>query len=104
MRPVYKAALKLSYALADLAQFVLDPIVNAIWNLSGNIECWAHQKLTKLEADTPMYIETPTGWVDLDRYHDAIAGFEAEMHEVMPERFKGLSAKQAYDLLKKEQG
>lgn len=45
----------------------------------------------------------PTGWVGLDRYREAMAGFEAEMHNVMPERFKGLTSAQAYDLLKKEQ-
>jgi hypothetical protein len=104
MKHVYKAALKLSYVISDLAQFIAQPLTDCIWDIGGSIECWAHTKLTKLGVNTPLYIETPTGWVDLDRYHDALAGFEAEMHEVMPERFKGLSAEQAYDLLKKEQG
>jgi hypothetical protein len=44
----------------------------------------------------------PTGWVGLDRYREAMAEYEAEMHNVMPERFKGLTSAQAYDLLKKE--
>lgn len=103
MKYVYKAALKLSYVISDLAEFIAQPITDCIWNLGGRIECWAHTELTKLGVNTPLDIEAPTGWVDLDRYHDAIAGFEAEMHEVMPERFKGLTSAQAYDLLKKEQ-
>lgn len=44
----------------------------------------------------------PTGWVGLDRYHAAMAGFEAEMHDVMPERFKGLTSQQAYNKLSDE--
>jgi hypothetical protein len=51
-----------------------------------------------------MDIEEPTGWVDLDRYHDAIAAIEANILGEMQERFKGLSAKQVYDILKQEQG
>ena len=47
-------------------------------------------------------IDDPTGWVGLDRYREAFAGFEAEMHNVMPERFKGMTSKQVYDILKKE--
>lgn len=104
MKHVYKLILRLSYTIADLAEFILDPIVNAVWDLSGSMEYWAHTKLTKLEGNAPLDIEEPTGWVDLDRYHDAIAAIEANTLGEMPERFKGLSAKEVYDLLKKEQG
>ena len=41
----------------------------------------------------------PTGWVGLDRYRGAMAEYEAEMHNVMPERFKGLTSAQVYELL-----
>ena len=50
MKHVYKTTLRLSYIIADLAEFILDPIVNAVWDLSGSMEYWAHTKLTKLEG------------------------------------------------------
>ena len=104
MKYVYKAALRVSYLISDLAEFIAQPLTDCIWNMGGRIECWAHQKLTKLGANTPLDIEAHTGWVGLDRYHEAMAGFEAEMHNVMPERFKGLTSQQVYDILKQEQG
>jgi len=103
MKHVYKAALRLSYIRSDLAEFIAQPLTDCLWDLGGSIEYWAHEKLTKLGVNTPLDIEAPTGWVDLDRYREAIAEYEAEMHNVMPERFKGLSAAEIYDILKQEQ-
>ena len=104
MKYVYKAALRVSYLISDLAEFIVQPLTDCIWDIGGSIECWAHTNLTKLGANTPLDIEAHTGWVGLDRYHEAMAGFEAEMHNVMPERFKGLTSQQVYDILKQEQG
>jgi hypothetical protein len=50
MKHVYKAALRLSYLISDLAEFIVQPLVDCIWDIGGSIECWAHQKLTKLEV------------------------------------------------------
>jgi len=102
MKYVYRAALRLSYIISDLAEFIAQPLTDCIWDLGGSIECWAHTNLTKLEANTPLDIEAPTSWVDLDRYHESIAAIEAEMHNVMPERFKGLTSQQVYNKLSDE--
>jgi hypothetical protein len=107
MKHVYKAALKLSYVISDLAEFILDPIVNAVWNLGGRIECWAHTNLTKLEADTLLDIDAPTGWVGHDRYRESIAAIEAEMRRlkeqgIKPEEFEGMSVAQVYNKLSDE--
>jgi hypothetical protein len=112
MKYVYKAALKLSYVISDLAEFIAQPLVDCIWNLGGSIECWAHTNLTKLEADTLLDIEAPTGWVGHDRYREAIAEIEAAMRGEVPEELKGMTIQQVYnklsdelvdDVLKKEQ-
>jgi hypothetical protein len=50
MKYVYKAALRLSYLISDLAEFIAQPIADCLWDLGGSIEYWAHEKLTKLEA------------------------------------------------------
>lgn len=98
MKHVYKAALKLSYVISDLAEFIAQPITDCIWNLGGRIECWAHTNLTKLGANTPLDIEAHTGWVGHDRYREAIAEIEAEMREQMP-----WLAQKIRDDMKKEQ-
>jgi hypothetical protein len=103
MKYVYKAALKLSYLISDLAEFIAQPLVDCIWDIGGSIECWAHTKLTKLGANTPLDIEAPTGWVGHDRYNAAIAEIEAAMRGEVPENFKGMSSKQVYALLEQEQ-
>jgi hypothetical protein len=127
MKYVYRAALRLSYIISDLAEFIAQPLTDCIWDLGGNIECWAHTKLTKLEDKDPktfktpaswaqatdfLHIDAPTGWVGHDRYREAIAEIEAAMRGEVPEQFKGMTSQQAYnklsdelvdDLLKQEQ-
>jgi hypothetical protein len=49
MKHVYKIALRASYLLADLAEYILDPIANAVWNGSGALEYWAHERLTAVK-------------------------------------------------------
>jgi hypothetical protein len=44
----------------------------------------------------------PTGWVGLDRYHEAITSIEAEMRGEVPEELKGMSMAQIYEELKEE--
>lgn len=51
MKHVYKAALRLSYIISDLAEFIAQPLTDCIWDIGGSIECWAHTKLTKLEGE-----------------------------------------------------
>ena len=103
MKYVYKAALRLSYLISDLAEFIAQPLVDCIWDIGGSIECWAHQELTKLEADTHLDIEAPTGWVGLDRYHDAIAEIEANLRGEVPEELKGMTVEQVFAKLEQEQ-
>jgi hypothetical protein len=79
MKHVYKAALRLSYVISDLAEFIAQPLVDSLWDLGGSIECWAHTKLTKLGANTHLDIDAPTGWVGMARSHEFIAEIEAEM-------------------------
>jgi hypothetical protein len=45
----------------------------------------------------------PTGWVGLDRYHEAIASIEAEMRGEVPEELKGMSMAQIYEKLKEQE-
>jgi hypothetical protein len=117
MKYVYKAALKLSYIISDLAEFIVQPLTDCIWNIGGSIEYWAHQKLTKLEAGdkepksytTPASWTQANAWVDLDRYREAIAALEVSMRElkeqgIMLDEFKGMTVEQVFDKLKKEQG
>jgi len=100
MKHVYKAALRLSYLISDLAEFILDPIANAVWNLGGRIEYWANEKLTKLEAAEPLVMD--------ERYRESHEWYLKTIRELDGEfdtgRFKGMTSAQAYDLLKKEQG
>jgi hypothetical protein len=49
MKHVYKIALRASYLLADLAEYILDPITNAVWDKSGALEYWAHERLTTVK-------------------------------------------------------
>lgn len=49
MRPIYFLAMAVSSAIADIAEYILDPIVNAVWDAAGGLEYWAHKKLTKGE-------------------------------------------------------
>jgi hypothetical protein len=109
MKYVYKAALKLSYVISDLAEFILDPIANAVWELGGRIEYWANEKLTKLEDDEPLDIDAPTGWVGHDRYREHMAAIEAEMRRlkeqgINPEEFRDMTFEQVYNKLEQEQG
>jgi len=49
MKHIYKIALRASYLLADLAEYILDPITNAVWDKSGALEYWAHERLTTVK-------------------------------------------------------
>jgi hypothetical protein len=47
-------------------------------------------------------VDDPTGWVGLDRYHEAIASIEAEMRGEVPEELKGMNMAQIYEKLKEQ--
>jgi hypothetical protein len=49
MKPVYKIALGLSYIITDLAEYIAQPAVDALWNVGGRLEYWAHKRLTAVK-------------------------------------------------------
>jgi len=47
MRPIYHIIMRMAYVMADIAEYILDPIANNVWEASGALEYWANEKLTK---------------------------------------------------------
>ena len=50
MRTFYYIMLRVAYVMADLAEYIAQPLINALWDAAGALEYWANEKLNIIEG------------------------------------------------------